>query len=350
MSAERQVTLAQALDELPKPELHCHIEGTMRASTLIELAGRNGRDLPSTDPEVLYRYDSLDDFLSIFWIGQSCLETPDDWERLAYESVVDGAAHGVVYRESFFTPARNLAAGQDLAAIITALEAGLARGEAESGTQVMLIADIDRAFGGETGLEFVRQVAAIRERGDAQRVIGIGMDSTELGVNPADFLPAYRLARDAGFRLTGHQGENSPASDIRYDVEVMGLERIDHGVSILGDPAVADLLARRGIPITVCPISNVLIANAVSRLEDHPWPRMAAAGLHLTLNSDDPAFIQSDLGAEYAALAEAFDYDFDHMVKISLDGFDAAWLSTEERAKYRARVLDSAQDLASRLA
>jgi Adenosine deaminase len=113
------LTLAEALDRLPKVELHCHIEGTMRRESLIELAGRAGRALPTTDPRELYRYDSLDDFLRLFWLAQSCLATRDDWTRLAYESVVDGAAHGVVYRESFFTavvvePARDasLAAGR----------------------------------------------------------------------------------------------------------------------------------------------------------------------------------------------------------------------------------------------
>jgi adenosine deaminase len=336
------LTMSDALDRLPKVELHCHIEGTMRRETLLELARRAGRSLPTSDPRELYRYDSLDGFLRVFWLAQSCLQTRDDWARLAYESVVDAAAHGVVYRESFFTPARHLADGQDLAAIIAGLEEGLEAGEATTGTRVMLICDMDRAFGGAAGLGLVERLIGLKGSGAAERVIGVGMDSTELGIDPADFAPAYRTATEAGLHRTAHQGENSPASAIRFDVEVLGVERIDHGISVLQDPAVVALLVDRGIPITVCPLSNVLIANMVARLEDHPWPVMAAAGLHLTLNSDDPAFIESNLGAEYAALATAFGYEFERMVEIALAGIDATWLDTEEKAALRDRTAAAA--------
>ena len=205
------------------------------------------------------------------------------------------------------------------------------------------------AYGGHAGLELAERLTEVQRGGGAERVIGLGMDSTELGVDPAEYLGAYRHAKANGLRLTAHQGENSPASAIRYDVEVLGVERIDHGFSILHDMSVARLLADRGIPITVCPISNVRIANVVERLEDHPWPRMAAAGLHLTLNSDDPAFIQSDLGEEYAELARAFGYDFEHMTAIALAGLDATWLSTDEKVAVRSRVTSGADELGGQI-
>jgi adenosine deaminase len=124
------------------------------------------------------------------------------------------------------------------------------------------------------------------------------------------------------------------------------VERIDHGISVVDDPAVAQLLVDRGIPLTVCPLSNVRIANTVRRLEDHPWPRMAAAGLKLTLNSDDPAFIGSDLGEEYVGLARAFDYGFETMTAIALAGVDAAWLTADEKAALRSRISTAAFELA----
>ncbi|HEV2928990.1 MAG TPA: adenosine deaminase, partial [Propionibacteriaceae bacterium] len=122
-----------ALDRLPKVELHCHIEGTMRPDTVVELAAKNGIELPTSDPTELYRYSSLDTFLQIFWLVQSTLGSREDWARLAYESIVDGAAHGLVYRETFFTPARHLGAGQDLADIVAGLAEGLAAAEDETG-------------------------------------------------------------------------------------------------------------------------------------------------------------------------------------------------------------------------
>jgi adenosine deaminase len=344
-SMSPQITMQEALDRIPKVELHCHVEGTMRPETVVELARANGRNLPAEDPRDLYRYSSLDEFLSVFWLVQECLTNPGDWARLAYESVIDGAAHGLIYRESFFTPARHLAAGQSLAEIVQGLEEGLEAAQEETGVRVMLIADMDRAYGGSAGTEMVERLIELKRAGGAERVLGIGMDSTELGIDPLEFRDAYRLAASAGLRLTAHQGENSPPSAILLDVDELGAERIDHGISILDDPAAAKRLADEGIPLTVCPISNVRIANLVPSLEDHPWPRMEAAGLHLSLNTDDPAMVPSDLGKEYAELAKAFGYSFDHMVEISLAGVDATWLDDAGRRELRQRVSAAAGEL-----
>jgi adenosine deaminase len=317
----------------------------MRPRTVADLAAKNGRSLPVEDPADLYRYRNLDDFLSVFWLVQETLVDRDDWARLAYESVVDGAAHGLVYRETFFTPARHMATGQKLEDIVAGLEAGLSAAEEETGARVTLIADMDRAYGGQMGRELVEELIELRRAGKAERVIGLGMDSTELGVDPREFLPAYRLARGGGLRLTAHQGENSPPSAIVFDVEQLGAERIDHGISILQDPDAARLLADLGIPLTVCPISNVKIANLYASVEDHPWPAMRAAGLHLTLNTDDPAMIADDLGLEYATLARAHGYGFADMVEISLAGADATWLDEDERRRLRERIRTEATEL-----
>ena len=340
-----------ALDALPKVELHCHIEGTLRPSTLIQLARRNGIGLPTTDLDELYRYDSLDGFLEVFWLGQSTLTSRADWARLAYESVLDGAAHGVVYRESFFTPARHLAAGQRLSDIVAGLDEGLSAGEAETGASYRLIGDIDRSFGGEAGRQFVEELAALRRAGSPgmERVIGVGMDSTELGIDPLTFGPAYDVARGAGFRLTAHQGENSPATAIARAVEELGAERIDHGLPVLEDPALTRRMVDDGVPITVCPTSNVLISNTFTRLEDHTYPRMLEAGLLATVNTDDPSFIDLDLGAEYAAVADAFDFDWDRMVEIALIGVEATWLSDDDKRALAQTVRTHAAELDPRL-
>jgi adenosine deaminase len=301
------------------------------------------------DPEDLYRYGNLDDFLSVFWLVQESLADRDDWSRLAYESVIDGAAHGLAYRETFFTPARHLEMGQKLEDIVAGLAEGLAAAEQETEAQVMLIADIDRAYGGRAGEEMVEQLVDLKRRGKAERVIGLGMDSTELGVDPAQFLPAYKLARSAGFRLTAHQGENSPPSAIVFDVDELRAERIDHGISILEDPAATRHLVDRGIPLTVCPISNVKIANLYASVADHPWTVMRQAGLHLTLNTDDPAMIDDDLGKEYATLAAAHGYGFADMVEISLAGVDATWLADDQRRALRERIRAAAEELQAAL-
>jgi adenosine deaminase len=339
--------VAAALARLPKVELHCHVEGTMRPATVAELAAHNGLALPTDDPTQLYHYVSLNDFLRVFWLVQSTLGGRADWTRLAYESVLDAAAAGVVYRETFFTPARHLAAGQDLADIVAGLAEGLAAGEAETGTQVLLVCDMDRAYGGAAARELVERLVELRRAGapGTERVLGVGMDSTELGVDPLDFAEAYRLAAAAGLRRTAHQGENNPPPAIATCVDVLGAERIDHGLSLLDDPELSRRLADRRIPLTVCPTSNIRIANAVQRLEDHPYRDMRAAGLLATLNTDDPAMIDLDLAAEYAAIQAAYSYGWDEMVAIALDGVEATWLADDDKARLRDRVRAAGAEL-----
>src|SRR5918995_4770572 len=191
---------AAALALLPKVELHCHVEGTMRPGTVVELAGRNGLALPSADPTRLYHYVSLDDFLRVFWLVQSTLGGRADWARLAYESVLDAAGAGVVYRETFFTPARHLAAGQVPADIVAGPAEGLSAGEDETGVRVMLICDMDRAYGGAAGRELVERLVELRRAGapGTEGVLGTGLGSTELGVDPVDFADAYQLRTTAG--------------------------------------------------------------------------------------------------------------------------------------------------------
>jgi adenosine deaminase len=323
-------------DAIPKVELHCHVEGTIRPTTVLELARKNGRALPTEDPVELYRYHSVDSFLSVFWLVQELLADQDDWERAAYESVVDAALHGLRYREMFFTPARHLAAGQQLGAIVAGLTRGVERAEAETGVRCMLICDMDRAYGGSAGRELVELAEELRITGGAERLIGIGMDSTEFGIDPRDFADAFELAARYGFRRTAHAGEDTGPENIATALEALGIERIDHGLAILGDPQLVARVAEARIPLDVCPNSNVLIANKYERLEDHPFRRMRQAGLLATLNTDDPAMTNLDLGTEYRSVATALGMPWHEMVAVALDGIEASWLDDGEKRAMRS--------------
>jgi adenine deaminase len=326
------------VDRLPKVELHCHVEGTVRASTVVELARKAGRPLPVDDPAELYHYTSLDTFLSIFWLVQETLAQPDDWARIAYESLVDAAAHGLRYREMFFTPARHLAAGQDLGGIVDGLSAGIADAEAETGVRCRLIADIDRAYGPAAGVELVESLGALRRAGRAELVIGVGADSTELGVDLRSFAAAFEAAGRLGFRRTCHAGEavGVGPENITIALDVLGAERIDHGVAIVEDPALVRRVASDGVPLTVCPWSNVVIANRFDSLADHPFRAMRDAGLLLTVNTDDPAMMGWDLGREYRALGDALGYDIPSLARIAVEGIASTWLDAPDRAALRA--------------
>ena len=323
-----------AFDLIPKVELHCHVEGTVRLATVAALAHKAGRPLPVDDSELLYRYDSLDSFLAVFWLIQELLATQSDWARIAYESLLDAAGHGLRYREMFFTPARHLADGQDLGEIIAGLSEGIASAEAETGVRCMLIADIDRAYGPAAGLELVERLAALRRSGRAERVIGVGADSTELGVDLRSYRPAFQAAAKAGFRRTCHAGEavGCGPDNIRVAVDVLGAERIDHGVAITEDQSLVDRLAAARIPLTVCPTSNVVIANRFRSLGEHPLRQMRGAGLLVTINTDDPAMENLDLGREYRRVAAAYGWDARGMGRLALEGIESTWLDASDRA------------------
>lgn len=322
-------------DAIPKVELHCHVEGTVRPSTVRELAEKHGRSLPTDDLEALYRYHSLDSFLDVFWLVQSLIGDRDDWARVAYESIVDAAPHGLRYREMFFTPARHLEAGQSLAEIVTGLTEGVVLAERETGVPCFLVCDIDRSYGGAAALELATELAGLRRSGRADRVIGMGMDSTERGVDPRDFAPAYQVARRAGLRATGHAGEDTGPDNIAAALDALGLERVDHGIAIVEDPSLVERFAEERIPLNVCPSSNIVIANRYPTLADHPFRRMREAGLLVTINTDDPAMTGADLGSEYRVVAEAFGYSFAEMCDIAVEGVGATWLSEAERAELR---------------
>ena len=342
MTDERRRGIPDEFDRIPKVELHCHVEGTVRPDTVVELARKAGRALPVDDPRQLYRYDSLDSFLAVFWLVQEVLVGPADWARIAYESLVDAAPHGLRYREMFFTPARHLAAGQDLGEILAGLTEGIEAAEAESGVRCFLVADIDRAFGPAAGLELVEALSDVRHAGAGERVIAVGADSTELGVNLASFAPAFIAARRLGFRRTCHAGEavGVGPENIRIALDVLGAERIDHGVAITDDPDLVRRAAAERIPLTVCPTSNVAIANRYATLGEHPLRTLRDAGVLVTINTDDPAMMELDLGEEYRRVAAALGFSAAELAELAIEGIASTFLDPVDRARLEAEFRD----------
>ncbi|HVM24818.1 MAG TPA: adenosine deaminase [Candidatus Limnocylindrales bacterium] len=334
-------------DAIPKVELHCHLEGTVRPSTVVELARKHGRTLPTEDPTELYRYTSLDSFLEIFWLVQSLIGDREDWARVGYEATVDAAGHGLRYREAFFTPARHLEAGQSLAEIVAGLTEGLEGAERETGVRTALICDIDRSYGPIAAVELAEDLVDLRRTGRADRVIGLGMDSTERGVDPADFAPAYQVARHAGLRVTGHAGEDTGPENIAAAHAALGLERIDHGIAIVEDAELMRRMADARIPFNVCPSSNVVIANRYASVAEHPLRDMREAGLLVTINTDDPAMTDADLGAEYRAVAEQLGFSFEEMCAIAVEGVEATWLDDGDKATLRHAFHEAIERLAT---
>jgi adenosine deaminase len=337
----RAADLARAM---PKVELHCHLEGTMRPETLAELAKKNKVGLGVASADDLYKFTDFDEFFRLFRAVQSVLKTRDDWARLAYESVLDSARANVIYREAFVSPAYFLGTGQKIGDIIAGLADGLAVGEKDTGVRTMLIGGIDRAFGPCGAIELTQSLVQLRKANapGTERLIGLGMDGVELGTNPADYHEAFRLAAAAGFHRTSHQGAEGPSSNIKDALDILGCERIDHGLAALDDSALAHRVSGDRIPFNVCPSSNLSVGR-YKCLDEHPFHSMRKASLLATLGSDDPAFTKIDLADEYGVVTEAFGLSWEEILQTDLDAVEAAWLCDSEKRELSRRIMDYAR-------
>ncbi|MCU1357048.1 MAG: Adenosine deaminase [Acidimicrobiales bacterium] len=320
---------------LPKVELHCHLEGSARPATIVELAKKNGVALPVDDPTELFHFDDLNSFLAVYGIICQSLVTADDFRRITYEALEDAVADRVRYREMFFSPSFAMAYGVALETVWDGIRAGLAEAHADLDVRCRMVLDVDKGGAPSAATDLV----AFAAQQDRDLIVGIGGDSTERGVDHSTFLPAYELAARQGLRRTMHAGEDGPAENIAISLDVLGCERIDHGVRLIDDPELMARVAEARIPLTVCPLSNVLIARMIDDVAEHPFARQREAGVLVTVNSDDPGMTGTTISDDYEHVARAFSYDLDTMEQLALDGIEACWAPDDEKAALRTRFL-----------
>jgi adenosine deaminase len=326
--------VAEHLRRLPKVELHCHLEGSSRATTIRELAAKNGVAFPVEDPAHLYTFTSLNQFLEIYDVVCRSLVTPDDFRRITYEALEDGVRAGVRYREMFFSPGFPIRLGVPVKTVWEGIRTGLLEARADLDIQARMILDFDKPSGAGHAMEMAEFAGSEPDR---DLLIGVGADSVERDIDHRIFAPAFEEAGRHGLRRTMHAGEDGPADNIRIAIEECGCERIDHGFRLLDDPELTDRVVARQIPVTVCPTSNVVIANVVPDVASHPFARERERGVLATLNSDDPGMMRFDVADEYVAVAEAFGYELEDMEEISLAGIESCWASQDEKRALRRR-------------
>jgi len=333
------------LRSVPKVELHCHLEGTVRQATFADLARKHSVALPTDDVDRLYDYDSIYEFLEIFAMVSSTLIDAEDFARVAYESLQDGARLGnLVYREMFFNPTLHTRRGVSYATVVDGLVDGIRSAEVDLGVRCRLIADIYRQDTAQAAADMVCEVLAHRP----DEIIGLGMDGAEAPDPPEKFVEAYRLAREGGLRLTAHACEDAPARNVTTCLDVLGCERIDHGYHVLDDEAVARRARDEGIVFTTCPTATA-VCYFTPDLAEHPIRAMVDAGLRVTVNSDDPTMFHTDVGAELAAMATAASWGPDRVRELCLTAVDAAWLDDGDRAALRRDVERGIDELEARL-
>jgi adenosine deaminase len=320
---------------LPVAELHLHIEGTLEPELLVRLATRNGVALPTHDPQELrarYRFDSLQDFLDLHYANLRVLQTEQDFYDLARAYLARAVAAGVRRAEIFFDPQTHIAHGVPLAALFGGLTAALADGEREHGISAGLILCFLRDLGPEPAGEALRAALPFRDQ-----FIGVGLDSTEVGYPPALFEQVYLQAAAEGLRLVAHAGEEGGPDYVREALDLLHVERVDHGVRSVEDPALVAELRERRIALTVCPLSNVAL-RVVDSIGDHMLPAMLDVGLLACVNSDDPAYFGGYVDANLAAVRAAFGFDDAALAALARNSFDACFAPDEDKRRWQAEV------------
>ncbi|MGV9311430.1 adenosine deaminase [Streptomyces sp. NPDC003691] len=315
---------------LPKAELHLHIEGTLEPELAFALADRNGVTLPYRSTEELrraYLFEDLQSFLDLYYGLMAVLRTEDDFFELADAYLARAAAQGVRHAEIFFDPQAHTARGVPLGTVVEGLGRALDAAPGRYGISTRLIMCFLRDQSAESAMQTL-----LAARPYLDRITGVGLDSAEVGHPPAKFREVYAAAAELGLRRVAHAGEEGPASYIREALDVLGVERIDHGLRCLEDGELVDRLVRERMPLTLCPLSNVRL-RAVDTLEEHPLPRMMAAGLLCTLNSDDPAYFGGYVGDTFHAVREALGLEQEQLRELARNSFEASFLEDDEERR-----------------
>jgi adenine deaminase len=323
------------IQQLPKCELHIHIEGSLEPELMFTLAQRNGIRLPYDSIDAVrcaYSFGNLQDFLDIYYQGMSVLITEQDFYDLAFAYLRRAHADNVRHVEMFFDPQGHTGRGIAFATVVRGLHRAIADAEREFGVQASLIMCFLRHLDEADAEKTLDSALAFRDK-----IVGIGLDSSETGHPPSKFRNVFRRARDAGFFLTAHAGEEGPASYVWEALDVLGVTRVDHGNRSLDDQALVGRLARERIALTVCPLSNLRL-RVIDDLKRHPLRRMMDKGLVVTVNSDDPAYFGGYVNENYRAVSEALTLGRDEIAAIVRNGIRASLMTAPEKTRALADV------------
>ncbi len=334
LSRERLHALLRAM---PKAELHIHIEGSLEPELIFRLAQRN--DLVPAYPSVqalraAYAFGDLQSFLDIYYAGASVLRHEQDFFDLAWAYFERAAADHVVHAEVFFDPQTHTERGVPMRAIIVGLAHAARRAHAELGISARLILCFLRHLSEEAALATLEQALPYREH-----FIGLGLDSSERGNPPEKFARVFARGRELGLHLVAHAGEEGPPAYIRSALDSLLVERIDHGVRCLEDPALVQRLVAERVPLTVCPLSNVKL-RVFGSLAEHSLPALLDAGLCVTLNSDDPAYFGGYLNDNFIATFDALpQLGRAQAYQLARNSFEASFAPAADKARW-VRELD----------
>ncbi len=328
---------------LPKAELHLHIEGSLEPELMFELARRNGISIPFAtveDVRAAYNFSNLQDFLNIYYAGAGVLQTQEDFRDLAIAYFDRAANDGVVHAEIFFDPQTHTDRGIPFDTVMEGLLSGMAEAQARHGLSSKLILCFLRHLDEEAAFATLRSAEKWFDR-----IEGVGLDSSEVGHPPAKFERVFAAAAAAGLKRVAHAGEEGPPAYVHEALDLLRIDRLDHGNRALEDPLLTARLAREAMTLTVCPLSNHKLC-VVPDLADHPIDTMLAQGLRATINSDDPAYFGGYVADNYRAVASARNLSRADLVTLARNSFLGSFLDDTQTAAHLARLDRFVQDAA----
>lgn len=320
---------------IPKAEVHLHIEGTLEPELMMKLAQRNGIEIPYTSvAEIRHAYDfsDLQSFLDIYYAGAQVLIEEQDFYDLTWGYLERAATDNVRHVEIFFDPQTHTERGIDFRTVINGICSALQDGESRLGITFEVIMCFVRHLSAADAMATLEEALPHKNR-----IRAVGLDSSEVGHPPAKFTEVFDRARDEGFLTVAHAGEEGPPEYIWEALDLLKVERIDHGVRSLEDPALVERLATERIPLTVCPLSNIKL-GVFDTLEEHNLKKLLDAGLCVTINSDDPAYFGGYIGENFLQTQQALELSAEEIVTLAKNSFAASFLSDEGKNRHIAEL------------
>jgi adenosine deaminase len=329
------LTIPDFIRALPKAELHVHIEGTLEPELVFALAAKHGIGLPYRSVGELraaYSFADLQSFLDIYYAGANVLRDVDDFHAMTSAYLRRAHADGIVHTEIFFDPQTHTARGVPMAVIMEGLTGALHEAQSRMGISHRLILCFLRHLSAEEAMQTLEQALPWLDR-----LTGVGLDSSEKGHPPSKFTAVFERARSLGLLAVAHAGEEGPPAYIEEALDLLHVQRIDHGVRCVEDPALMARLARERMPLTVCPLSNVRL-RVFDQLSDHNLKTLLDQGLCVTVNSDDPAYFGGYLHDNFLAVAEGLELSRAQLAQLARNSIEASFLEPATKQSWYARI------------
>jgi len=323
------------IKRLPKAELHLHIEGSLEPELMFRLAKKNQIEIPYKDIEDVrnaYNFTNLQTFLDIYYAGANVLITQDDFYDLTWEYILKCVEDNVIHTEIFFDPQTHTARGVAFETVITGIKRALADAKAKYGITSCIIMCFLRHLSQEEAFETLEQALPFKDD-----IIGVGLDSSELGNPPSKFIEVFKKAKEEGFKLVAHAGEEADFSYIYEALDLLDISRIDHGVQSIKSAELMQRLKDEQMPLTVCPNSNIEL-RVFDNYKEHNIKEMLDYGLNITVNSDDPAYFKGYINQNFINISENLPLTEDDIITLVKNSFRSSFISDELKQQYLDKV------------